>query len=275
MGLRNMGKTYVKKTLNVFGFDLVRVAPSNPQVPERRFKPTEADKFLWLSSLGIKTVIDIGADTGDFATRIHAILPDAFILSFEPLKESFQQLEHNMKHLQNFRAFNCALGNENTQMVINKNEFSPSSSLLRMTQLHKEAYPFTAQEYLETVDVKRLDDVLNDDEVKEKLLIKLDVQGYEDKVIMGAAKLVSKATLLIIETSFRTLYEGQPLFDTIYHMMTERGFAYAGNLEQFQSPIDGTILQADAIFLRNAPSPQFGELYRSTIPDKTAAGKII
>ena len=50
-----------------------------------RYKPEEH----WLAQAGIKTVIDIGAHIGEFAQRIRAILPDADLVCFEPLREPF------------------------------------------------------------------------------------------------------------------------------------------------------------------------------------------
>ena len=42
------------------------------------------------------TVLDVGANTGQFALEIHKILPQAMIYSFEPLKDCYEQLMHNM-----------------------------------------------------------------------------------------------------------------------------------------------------------------------------------
>jgi hypothetical protein len=120
-----------------------------------------------------------------------------------------------------------------------------------MDSLHKRAFPFTSKEVLEKIVIKRLDDVAGDLELAENILIKLDVQGFEDKVILGGPKTIQMAKLLIVETSFESLYVGQPLFDTIYEMVRRMGFAYHGNFSQLSNPIDGNILQADAIFVKS------------------------
>ncbi len=56
--------------------------------------------------------------------------------------------------------------------------------------------------------------------------------------------------MLIVGTSFRTLYEGQPLFDEIYGLLRQMGFKYVENWNQLLSPVDGSVLQADAIFAK-------------------------
>jgi hypothetical protein len=86
--------------------------------------------------------------------------------------------------------------------------------------------------------------------LRDPLLLKLDVQGFEDKVIAGGENVVARAKIIIIEVSFQPLYEGGLLFDDIYRILKERGFAYHGNFDQLLSPKDGRALQADAIFCR-------------------------
>ena len=81
-------------------------------------------------------------------------------------------------------------------------------------------------------------------------MVKIDVQGLEDKVIAGGEDVIAAARVLIIETSFVPLYKGGPLFHDIYAILKQRGFTYHGNFEQLVSPQDGRVLQADAIFIR-------------------------
>ncbi len=257
MGVRSLLKRMIKQRLNTLGYDIIGCTPedtgtpTNNANPEYVFEPAESKQYLWLSLLNIRTILDIGAHTGEFATLIHRAIPHARIISFEPLGEMFQQLVANTQDLPNFKAFNCALGEANAQVDMHRNEFTPSSSLLPMTNLHKEAFPFTKRETTETVQVRTLDKVGRELSLEDNILIKMDVQGYEEKVIRGGESMVSRAKVLIVETSFQTLYEGQPLFDDIYRLLGQKGFRYTGNLEQLRSPTDGSVLQADAIFIKN------------------------
>jgi hypothetical protein len=82
------------------------------------------------------------------------------------------------------------------------------------------------------------------------ILIKIDVQGFEDKVIAGGADTIKKAKVIIIEVTFKELYTDQPLFHDIYEMLSKLGFTYHGNFDQLPSPVTGEILQADAIFIK-------------------------
>jgi FkbM family methyltransferase len=207
----------------------------------------------WLLNANIKTVFDIGANTGQFASLIHEVLPEAFIYSFEPLEECYQKLKTKEREIANFKAFNVALGDTDGEIEFHRNEFSASSSILPMADLHKQNYPFTDKEYLSKVKVARLDDIAKDLVIEGDLLIKIDVQGYEDKVIQGGRSLINRATILLIETSFNPLYLGQPLFGDIYECLRD-DFHYMGSLYQSQSTsrIDGSILQEDSIFINKS-----------------------
>jgi FkbM family methyltransferase len=237
-----MIKKAAKKLLRATGFELRRV---------NRFEPKKEDTFRWMRNLNIRTVLDVGANIGQFADQIHAIVPEAAIYSFEPLPECCELLVKKMGHVPKFRAFNFALGSEASETKMYKSEFTPSSSILRMRELHKQAFPFTTKESLEKIAVKRLDDVTGDLELDENILIKIDVQGFEDRVIAGGLKTIQMAKLLIVETSFENLYDDQPLFDAIYESLKRIGFAYHGNFSQLLNPVDGSILQADGIFIKS------------------------
>jgi len=76
--------------------------------------------------------------------------------------------------------------------------------------------------------------------------------GSQDQLDGMGKEVLSKAKILIVETSFEILYETQPLFDAIYDMLKQMQFSYKGNLDQLQSPIDGRVLQSDSIFVRES-----------------------
>src|SRR3712207_5256613 len=65
---------------------------------------------IWIRNFGIDMVIDVGANTGQFASACHVVFPNANIYSFEPLPECFESLEKKMKDVPHFRAFNLAMG---------------------------------------------------------------------------------------------------------------------------------------------------------------------
>jgi len=200
--------------------------------------------------MDIRTVLDIGANTGQFASQFHRLLPDATLYSFEPLEDCYNELLKKMGHVPKFHAFNFALGNKTGQAEIYRNTYTPSSSLLPMEELHKQAFPFTKHTAVQEIKIKRLDDMLGELDIVENVLVKIDVQGTEDKVIVGGERLLSRTSIMIVETSFKPIYHGQSLFDTIYEMLKQRGFVYAGGEDPGRNPKDGRILYCDSVFCK-------------------------
>jgi len=204
----------------------------------------------WFHDLGINTILDIGANTGQFAITMSLMLPDAKIYAFEPISDCFQELKKRMENFKNCTAINVGVGDINTECEFEYNAFSPSSSFLKMTNRHKEIFPFTAKSRTITLKLTTLDSLADNLTITEPLLIKIDVQGYEEKVLYGGEETIKRAKLVIVENSFETLYEGQPSFNDIYNILVSWGFTYFGNIGQLHSPSTGKILQEDSIFIK-------------------------
>ena len=231
-------KKIIKSGFNLLGLDIKKFIPEN-------------DSLGWLKDLNINTVIDIGANTGQFAKEIRQKLTEAKIYSFEPMKQCYSQLNENFKEDKNFKSFNFALGDVDKEIAMNVSPYTPSSSLLKMTNLHETIFPHTKGiANRETIAIKRLDDFFETLKCSENILFKLDVQGYEDKVILGATNSLSKGKAILIETSFFPLYEGQLLFGQIYELLKKLGFSYAGCNNRKKNPLNGRTLFEDSIFIR-------------------------
>ncbi len=228
----------LRKLIQKTGFDLHRYRP-----------PIDRGK-IW-RNLDIRTVLDIGANTGQFAGSIRRFLPEAQIYSFEPLKSCFEVLVASRKEDGKFQAFNMALGEVSTETEMNKSDYSPSSSLLQMSDIHKDLFPHTKEHVTEKVRIETLDKVASKLDLQKEILIKVDVQGFEDKVLAGGKQTFSLARAVIMEVSFVKLYEGQPTFDKLYNLLRDLGFKYCGSLEQKNDKLSGAIISEDSLFVRD------------------------
>lgn len=211
----------------------------------------------FLQNAGYRTVLDIGANIGQFALAARAAFPDARLYSFEPLPDCFEQLQRNLVGTPSFQAFNCGLGSQEGELEFERSEFSASSSFLRMASIHRREFPATVRATKVKVAVRRLDDMAAALHLAEPMLAKIDVQGYEREVLRGGERLLRRAQTIILESSLETLYESQPLFNEVHQALVGLGFRYAGNFDQVSSPIDGRILQVDGIYQRQGPDEPF------------------
>lgn len=110
-------------------------------------------------------------------------------------------------------------------------------------------FPATKNKEWLRVKLLTLDHALQNEELEDQILIKLDVQGYEDRVIEGGKEIFAKATACILEISLDSLYEGQADFRGLSTQMDQMKYRYGGNLDQVHAE-DGHVIYVDAVFLK-------------------------
>jgi len=239
-------KKLVRAGLNRAGFDVVGLRHS----PNRT-----RQTLLGLRSRPIRTVIDVGANTGQFSREVSGLLPSAKFYCFEPLPDPFAALSAWAEtQLGRVLPFNLAIGEREgaTEMFLHE-DHTPSSSLLATTRLAEQYYPFKKRQKRVSVMQTTLDAALAEvhDKLLPEILIKLDVQGYEDRVIAGGIRTFARASACIMEISLDTLYEGQAGFRHLLTMLDDMGYRYGGNLNQAYGE-DGHCIFLDAVFLKRA-----------------------
>lgn len=131
-------------------------------------------------------VLDIGANIGNhsiyFAKECHA----KKIISFEPVLETFNILKKNIEInlLDNvISPYNWGIGEKISRAVVN--EYSLTNiGATRLTEMSEG-----------DIEIFSIDDIDFEDNI---VLIKLDVEGDEEKVIKGALKTIEKYTPMIM-----------------------------------------------------------------------------
>lgn len=216
-----------------------------------QIQPNRAYRAPWIHDLKIDTILDIGANVGQAAINFCTLFPTATVHSFEPIPDCFAKLKRVATAFPNLSVHNFALGNETGQIDFHQNAYSPASSILPMSDEHIKSYPKTTESSIINVPIRRLDDCAVELNLSDssRMLVKIDVQGYEKNVISGGARVIKQAKIVVVETSIRRFYEGDSSFRDLYHMLSEQGFDYHGSLEQLIDPKTGAILQQDAIFV--------------------------
>jgi len=215
---------------------------------------------LLFSQLHIDLVLDVGANTGQFARQCRAAGYRGKILSFEPSAAAHAALLRSAASDPLWSvADRVALGATNGETEINIAVNSYSSSILPMLDAHLSAAPNSAYLQKEKVPLRRLDDVLTDLLVAttsgHTIFLKLDVQGYESHVLAGATQLLTQTIALQLEMSLLPLYEGETLMPQMYANLTAQGFDLWDLEPSFRDPATGRLLQVDGIFTRSASEP--------------------
>ena len=194
-------------------------------------------------------VYDVGAASGLFTGCLAKLTNVSCVHAFEPIPSAFQELTTRMQRYPHVFCHNVALGDMNGPANIWVIEgCRDSSSFLKMKELHKVERPGVSYaDHPERVTVVRLDDYVREKNLPLPDVVKIDVQGYEDRVLRGGENTIRHATFCILEISFEPLYEGSPIFDDIYRQMRELGFRLVGLGGELYGK-SGRQLQVDGIF---------------------------
>lgn len=197
----------------------------------------------------VRTVFDVGANRGQFTLLARDLFPRATIYSFEPLPNP--RIRSLIGSEQGVSWVECALTDRPGHEVLHVAKASDNSSLF--------APKFAEIERTLQVRCARLDALTASMSVPGPVLLKIDVQGGELRVLRGCGDLLDSIEWVLVEVSFAPLYEGQPLADEVISYLTDRGFGITSMLHG--TLVQGTVGQADILFRR-----------RSAIDDNTSTG---
>lgn len=197
------------------------------------------------SSLG--TIIDVGANKGQFAAASRLVFPNTAIICFEPHPLVFKKLENNVKDLTNILIFNTALGSEEKQLDFLMNDYDLASSFFKPSEIQILNFPNTINQKSIKVNVTRLDKLLIN-KIERPSLLKIDVQGFEFEVIKGSSGILSQIDYILLEMSLQPMYEGEPLFDEVNDFLRTMGFKIKTVLGMLHGK-SGVALQMDAFYI--------------------------
>lgn len=170
------------------------------------------------------TVIDIGANLGQFALWAADTLGASRIVCVEPLPESGARLAELAEFIRpcQLDVLNCALGSAAGTMPLHMTVASDSSSLLPPV-------PSAAVGALKEVGTHAVQVCVGDDVLPGPfagtLLVKIDVQGFELDVLAGIPRLLTAADAVLVEVSFAALYEGQADASAVVAHLLAAGFS--------------------------------------------------
>jgi FkbM family methyltransferase len=195
-----------------------------------------------------RSVFDVGASRGQFALFALARFPRATVVAFEPLPQAHATA---VKALAGLRAVvhNAALGATTHEATFHVSRADDSSSLLPIGARQTAEFPGTEAAAEISVPVAMLSAYL-DQQVPRPVLLKLDVQGGELDVLIGAGSALGLVDEILVEASFVELYEGQARADEVIAYLLKQDFRLVDVIGLARGS-DGEALQADLLFRRS------------------------
>jgi FkbM family methyltransferase len=229
------------------GFDVVRYG---------RLAAVEERVAFLANRIGLHSILDVGANVGQFRNKVRSFSYQGRVISFEPQQAAHRQLVQSAGDNPGWIIYpRCALGDVAGTAQINLAGNSQSSSLLPMCERHIEASPETRYVGVEQVPVKTLSQVFADDPklFAGRHVLKMDTQGYELNVLKGAEDILGQIDIVMLEASLVTLYDGEPSVVALLNHMEERQFDCYAICPGFSDPKNFQMLQVDMLFVkRNA-----------------------
>jgi len=146
------------------------------------------------------------------------------------------------------RLHEVALGEKAGEAILHLSRSRDSSSLLTIGEDQARIFPKTEEIGRTKVPVKCLDDFSMEWAEHARVMLKLDVQGYELCVLKGAAETLRRCAYVYVECSEIQLYEGQALRSEVSAFLEDRGFRMRSRGNEITD--QGRLVQADYLFER-------------------------
>jgi len=196
--------TVIRRGFRAFGLD-VRRARSHPWRPD-------GDR------VDARTILDVGAADG--TPELYDAFPDAHLVAFDPIAEQLRRLRASVQR-ESVELFELALGSRSGNAELHIPSERPlKSSLHARTSLTAERGDCTTR----TVEVRRLDDVVQAHDWPTPFVLKIDTEGHDLEVLRGAETTLRDCAVVYCETSLSRRFDGGYRFGDMSRFMLDQGF---------------------------------------------------
>ena len=196
----------------------------------------------------LSTVVDIGANRGQFALAARA-LSCANVISFEPLPEVAKVFNKVFSVDPSVKLHVTAIGDKSEKKLIHLSARDDSSSLLEIGDAQSDFFPGTHEVGTLEVRVGVLEEFVYKEEIVRPALLKLDVQGFELQALAGCKSLIGNFDYVYCECSFVELYKDQKLAGEVVAYLGSLGFMLSGIYNPSYDR-EGNCIQADLLFTK-------------------------
>lgn len=183
--------------------------------------------FDHLVTSEVPIILDVGAHRGESVEFFKSIYPQSSLFSFEPDPDNFAEL---IKVAQQFdtQAIQVALG-EKTEEECSyyRQSISHMGGLLPIHADSTDSLGYAQQATNERITVRKttLDQVFADLDIAHVDILKIDVQGYEGKVLEGASSMLALTDCVVIEVLLYDFYGKTDSFAEVVRLMGGAGFS--------------------------------------------------
>lgn len=199
----------------------------------------------------IDLLLDVGANSGQFALDARRAGYKGEIFSFEPLSTYHEHLHRLAAKDKKWKIFPYALGSEADELTLNVYNDDSFSSFHQVNQSAKSAFGNMVElERTETVKVNTLDAIANDIGLTadRHIFLKSDTQGYDSQVLKGGSHTLTYIRGVLTEATFAPLYDGASTFHELCNLLIPMGFAVGGLFPISYTPKTLKLIEIDCFF---------------------------
>ncbi len=176
----------------------------------------------FVRSLGLQEVIaiDAGANIGNWSAEFLKCVPTAQVIAFEPSKVAFTKLSERFANENRVNCVNTALGkvNEDATLFSDKG----GSGLGSLTKRRVEHFNIDFG-YQEKIEVQTLDSWVNRNKVKAPNVLKMDIEGHEFDLLLGATETLRNIRVVQFEFGGSNI-DTRTYFQDFWYFFEDLGF---------------------------------------------------
>jgi FkbM family methyltransferase len=185
-----------------------------------------------------RVVYDVGAADGSWTRKAMTYWPDSTYVCFEPLAERKKELDAlQASRPGQILVESCGIGDADGELAMGVTDFLWDSSF---------AYSGSSAR---TVPVRRLDSLIASGTPLPSF-IKIDVQGFEKRVLDGGQAAMRHADLILMECTFFAFCDDMRTLDVTIGYMAASNFIPYEFVDYLRRPLDGAMGQCDILFIR-------------------------
>lgn len=194
-------------------------------------------------------IFDVGCHYGETSEKFRQYFPSATIHAFEPTPASFEIIKRRFADDRLHHAHRLALSDQTGKAVFKVNQTDSTNSLLATEEnVHEEWKALVQTERTVEVETRTLDEFCEAQGITTIDILKLDVQGAEDRVLRGARRMLERRAIQVVflELIVTPAYVGQADPGRIITLLQEAGL---GMVDIYDVSRKGLVLlQFDVLF---------------------------
>ncbi len=244
-------KKIILKLFNKLGYDISKI--------NKDFTNPQLEDLLKRKISKTPIIFDVGGNKGQSVAIFKKIFEKPIIHTFEPIQSEFDQMYEKYKSDLNVTLNNYALGEVAGEKKFNISAQTGASSFNKINQNSKwievrsKEYKTSINEFVKSTNVKisTLDDYSLKNNINHIDLLKIDTQGYEDKVLQGSKNTLkqNKVKAIVTELMFDDVYDKYFSFSDIEKYLLPNNFRMVGIYLSSNSLFGNLTFFADILYL--------------------------